>query len=264
MSHLPLSNLRRWIAVGTTGCLGLAGTAHGAIIVNNLTNVAPAGTIGATHNPATAGTPNQFSASSTDLLTGLTPTITYVGPGGVGSTTNESSAGPSAWTNGSITTVYNGAGVTATTAHAAYGAVDGKVGSSDNDTFVTYDLGARFNLSRAEVFIGWNDSGRDDSSFNLLVSADNLTFTMIASYLKGTDNSGAITTPVTNLHSIVDNGGASIASNIRYVQLQFTDADNGYAGLTEVDVFGTTVPEPTSALLVALGGIAALGRRRRA
>ena len=110
---------------------------------------------------------------------------------------------------------------------------------------------------------GWNDSGRDDFSFNLLVSPNGVDFAQIASYGKGSDNTGQITVPITSLHSITDDGAANIASGMQYVQLQITDADNGFAGLVELDVFGTVVPEPASFVLWGLAGLAFAILRKR-
>ena len=255
MSDQHSLNLRHVFALATAGILGLSGTSHGAIVVNNQTDVAPAGTPGAAYNPTT------FASSATDLVNGKTGVVTYTG--GTGSPTTEDAGGIGTWTNGSISTVYGGAGVTNATAHAAYGIVNATVGGSNIDTFVTYDLGGFYDITRVDVFMGWNDSGRDESSFNFLVSLDNITFTPVGGFAKVGDNTGAITTPVTNLHTIVDSGAAPIATGIRYVQLQFTDADNGYAGLAEFDVIGTAVPEPSAIILVGLGGLAAISRRRR-
>ncbi|MCA9239904.1 MAG: hypothetical protein KDA37_06885 [Planctomycetales bacterium] len=256
---------KTWLAAGAAAIMLAmhASSSHAAVIVSNSLNVAPAGgAVHDMHDPSVAGTPDLLTASSTDLIQGLLPVVTYTG--GSGSTTNELSAGESAWTDGSLKTVYGegGSGGDAVD-HAAYGTVTGTVGGADIDTFVTYDLGAKHDLSAIDVYLGWNDSGRDDSSFNALVSADNVTFTQIAAYDKGGDNTGQITVPVTNLHSIVDDGGASIASGVRYVQLQFTDADNGFAGMVELDVFGTQVPEPLAAGLVGLVGLVLAGLRRR-
>ncbi len=191
-----------------------------------------------------------MTASTTDLLAGKIATVTYnLVAGPAGSTTQESSAGAIAWTNGSLVTAYG-------TTHTAYGSVDGRMGGLAIQTFVTFDLGALYDISMVNVFLGWNDSGRDDAAFST-----------VASYSKGGDNTGAITTPVTNLHSIVDTAGGTtaIASGVRYVQLHFTDADNGWAGLAEVDVIGTAaVPEPSALFLAGLGGLAVISRRRRA
>jgi hypothetical protein len=251
------TRLRASLATAAVATLCLAGSATAAITVTSLTDIAPAGVAGASYTPTT------FTASSTDLVQGMTAAVTYTGPGGAGSTTNESSAGVSAWTNGSLTTVYATSGAVNDAAnHAAYGTVGAQTGTAQRFVFVTYDLGSFYNLSQVNVFTGWNDSGRDDSSFNVLVSTDNLTFSTIATYTKGPDNTGAITTPVTNLHSVADDGSASIATGIRFVQIQFTDADNGYAGVSEIDVLGTAVPEAGSTVLGLLGGLLLIRRKR--
>src|SRR5690606_19837978 len=114
------------------------------------------------------------------------------------------------------------------TAHSGYGTVHATDGGFDVDTFVILDLGGLVHLDRIDVFLGWNDSGRDDRSLNHLVSADGIAFTPIAGYGNGPDNTKATATPLTNLHHIADDGGEPIAESIRYVQLRFTDADNAF------------------------------------
>jgi hypothetical protein len=242
------------------GCGVIAGSANAAVVVNVSSNVASGGAPGDVHDPAIAGAPDQFAASNSDLLAGMIPVVSYTG--GSGSTTAESARGATAWTDGLISTIYNGAGVALADAHAAYGVVNGTVGGSNIDTLLSFDLGQWYNLTSVDLYTGWNDSGRDDTSFNLWVSSDNVDFVLVASYLKPGDNTGAFTTPVTNLHRIIDDNGASIAEGIRYLQFQFTDSDNGYAGVVEIDAFGTMIPEPASVLLLALGGLASVVRRR--
>lgn len=256
MSGLYALTVRKVLALSAVGSIGLGTSASGAVLINSFSNIAPAGTAGDPYDASTTGSPI-LTPSSTDLVSGMTATVTYnllAGP--PGSTTQESSSGEVAWTDGSIATVYG-------TGHAGYGSVDGRVGGAALQTYVTFDLGAFYNISQVDVFLGWNDSGRDDSSFNLLASTDNVAFTTIASYTKGPDNTGAITTPVTNLHSITDDGGAAISSGVRYIQFEFTDADNGWAGLAEVDIIGTAVPEPSSLVLLGISSLAAAGFRRR-
>jgi hypothetical protein len=261
-SKLSYFKLRHIVALGASSCLAISSVADAAIVVNSFQNIAPdGGGVHDPHNPSSSGAPDQFSASGSDLAEGLSATVTYTG--GTGTTTNEGSAGESVWTDGSISTVYpeGGPGGDAID-HAAYGTVDGRVGGAALDTLVTYDFGGFYNISQIDVYLGWNDSGRDDSSFNILVSADNIGYSQIGAYTKPADNTGAFTTPVTNLHRVIDDGSANIAEDIRYVQLQFTDADNGFAGLTEVDVMGTAVPEPSVPALFGLAGLLAFIRRR--
>lgn len=265
MSNPLPNNLHHLLTIATAGFLGLAGTATGAVAVTNVTNIAPTGgAAGSVYDPATSGSP-LIAASSTDLVQGMTAIVTYVWSSGQGAdptTTNENSTGTSAWTDGSLVTAYGTGG--GDSSHIAYGTVDARTETYEIQTFVTFDLGAFYDISQVNVILGWNDSGRDDSSFSLYTSADNITFDLVAAYAKPEDNTGDILTPVTNLHSVADDGGADIATSVRYVQIVFTDADNGFAGLAEIDVFGSAVPEPSSILLLGLGSLAALTRRRRA
>lgn len=265
MTHLNSSRLTGMIAASGIAGLALAGTAQAAAVVTTTTNIAPeGGAVHAPYDPATdvSDSGPAMSASGSDLVQGMIATVTYTG--GTGSTTAESSAGESAWTNGSLATVYAEAGSGGDAIdHAAYGTVTATVGGAEIDTFVTFDLGGLFNLSQVDVYTGWNDSGRDDSSFNLLVSADGVTYSSVVSYDKGGDNTGAFSEPITNRHNIIDDGGADLASSVQFVQLHFTDADNGFAGLVEVDVFGQAVPEPGSMALLGLGGLLAMSRRHR-
>lgn len=245
MSKTP-QILGRLRAAGAVGCLVGAPMLHGAVVINHSTEVAPSG--GAVHAPYV---PTTIFGSSTDLIQGLAPTVDP------GDTQYEFSSGAAAWTDGSISTVYNQPSPDGDDVdHASYGTVD-------NNSVVTYDLGGLFNLTQIDVIMGWNDSGRDDSSFNALVSVDGILFTQIASYDKGPDNTSAFSTPVTNLHRIIDDGGAPIAAGVQFVQLQFTDADNLVAGMIELDVMGVAVPEPGSVGLAGLAGLTLLRRRRR-
>ncbi|MBB5353193.1 hypothetical protein HNR46_003447 [Haloferula luteola] len=245
---------------------GLAGivlpAAQAAVSVTSWKDVAPSGSAGNSYDPASSNV--LFTPSSTDLAQGLTAAVAYestTNPGDVGDVFYESAAGPSVWTDGSISTVYATSGMDAAN-HASYGVITGYTGSYVLQTFVTFDLGSVYDLSQIDVYTGWNDSGRDDSSFTILVSSDGLTFDLLGSYAKGSDDTGTYTSPVTNLHSFTDDGGAALATGVQYVQLQFTDADNARAGLVEVDVFAA-VPEPATVGLAGLGLLAGVSRRRR-
>ena len=124
------------LTLGVFATVALATAANAVVIINNSQNIAPAGgAVHAPHNPASSGTPTLLSASSSDLVNGLTGTITYTG--GVGNVMNEQSAGVSAWTNGSLATVYNQTGGDGDAIdHAAYGVVTATVSI---DSFVTFN-----------------------------------------------------------------------------------------------------------------------------
>lgn len=235
--------------------LAIGSAANAAVVVTNVQDVAPAG-----GNPGDPYTPSAFTASSSDLLSGLTPLSV------TGNTTQEGAVGVSTWTNGSIATLYAkqpNTGQNLIDNHVPYGTVTANPGTGAT-TQVVYDLGGLYNLSSADVFAGWNDSGRDLFSFTLEASADNVNYSTIGSFAKNGDNTGAITTPVTTKIDLVDDGGAAIANGARYVRLTVNDADNGYAGMVEFDVNGTPAPEPGSLAVLGLGAVMMMRRRRKA
>lgn len=244
-------NARNILAIGIASGFGAVTSASAAISLSNSVNIGTPGLADHTaHDPASAGGPDFLSASGSDLAEGLAATVT-----GNNVTTFEASLGAAAWTNGALATVYpiNGNAGDAID-HAAYGAVT-------TGTVITLDLGATFDLSKIDVYTGWGDNGRDDASFDLLVSADNITYVTLGSYAKVDQATSA---PITALHSFTDDGGADIGTGIQYVRLNVTASDNGRAGIVEIDVFETvTVPEPGSVALLALCGFAAIARRRR-
>ncbi|MCA9236924.1 MAG: PEP-CTERM sorting domain-containing protein [Planctomycetales bacterium] len=229
------------------------GLAHAAVIVTTTRNVAPdGGAVHQTYDPAVdvSGSGPVMTASSTDLAQGLAATYD-------GDAVYEFSTGVSAWTNGSLATVYNESGPAGdVTDHAAYGSVT-------NNTNATFDLGGLANISKVDVYAGWNDSGRDDFGFDLQVSVDGVSYSTLANFPDPANDTGQITVPITTLHSITDDGAADIATGVRYVRLHINGADNGAAGIVEVDVFGARVPEPSTFGLAGLALLACAKLRRR-
>jgi hypothetical protein len=255
-----MSMTRKCLVSCLAGAAMLAAVAssQGAVVVTLTTDRAPAGGSGP-YTPA-------FTLPSNNLVAGQIATLSYYNANTSMATTGdngtaESCRGPAAWTDGSLATTY--ATGTAAVDHAAYGDVDGYSGNFSELTYVTFNLGGLYNLTSADIYQGWNDSGRDSFSFTLQASADGITYTNVGTYTKGPDDTGVYTTPVTNDVNIADNAGGYIASGVEYVRLYVTDADNGYAGLAEVSISGTSVPEPTSLGLLSLGGLALLRRRSR-
>ncbi len=249
------TNLRTLLAAAALGSVSLAGLSQGAVTATIIeTDIAPF--LDPNPGSSQAYTP-ALTASSIDLIQGLLPS--HESHPGI-HPNYEFARGAGAWTDGSLATTYR-VGIPApspeneaedTVAHHAYGSVG--IGS-----LVQYDLGGIFDLTYIDVFMGWNDGGRDQSSFRVWVSGDGVDFTEIADYQKSGNNdpSGR---PVTHQVRIIDDGGAFIAEGVRYVEFRVYDADNSHAGIAEIDIFG--VPEPGTAVLGLLGGLFLLRRKR--
>jgi hypothetical protein len=223
-----------------------AAPSQAALVVGPaMTDIAPAG--GAAAQPYT---PNLPAPSSTDLLQGLTPT-SYFHPTVNLSEANfreESSGGTPALTNGSISTTYGGADNAII--HAAYATSGGGV--------ITYTLPNPSDINQFVIYSGWNDGGRDEMNVTVGVSGDGSVFSDLFTATANTAGS----TPITHRVSVVDDAGAALARNVRFVRYSFNGTENGYSGYVEMDVIGTVVPEPGSLSILGLAGAALLRRRR--
>ena len=232
------------------GTLALATSAQAAVMVTTETDLASSGPAHLTaYTPTfTAGGP-----SGSDLLEGLSAISS-------GDFQKEGSAGLSALTDGSVQTYYHTThlndAVDYLTTHSAY--ATGDDGGAGAGQEAVYDLGATIDLAEIVIYGGWNDGGRDQQNVDVLVSADNISFTSLGATLGGNGNSNS--GPISHRNSITDDGG-TLASGVRYIKLDFGNVENNYTGYTEVDVFA--VPEPTTTALLGLGGLALILRRRK-
>jgi hypothetical protein len=230
----------------------LACTVHAAVVKTIETDKAPAGPFaGDPYNPPFANGP-----SATDLLNGALPSASS----GDAGFQLETSKGLAALTDGSVATFYGTQ--TAASNHTAY-ATAGNGGGAG--TTATYDLGGKYNLSSIVIFGGWNDAGRDEQNYDLQTSTDGVNFVTLASTgsvnpgIQGTD-----TTPVSTRIAFTEDALANLASGVSHIRVNFLPVENGYTGYTEIDVFGTLIPEPGTMVLAGLAalGLAALRRRR--
>ena len=245
--------------------LGVAIPADAAVTIESYQNIAPDVFIRhppspPEHDPSTAGSPHLLAASSTDLVEGQLARVAYIFGENVPAvyaapTTSEFAGGEATWTDGSIVTFHAHFSSPDWVIHAPYGVVSGRLPPYQAETLVTFDLQEVYDLSQIDVYLGWVDAGRDDSSFNVLVSNDDINYTQISAHLRGPENTFDYDTAITNLFRTIDNGeGPTTIATARYVQLHFYDADNSYAGLVEVDIFGSrAVPEPSGIFLAGIG-----------
>ena len=183
-----------------------------------------------------------YAVSSTDLLNGLTPVAQS------GNFNEEGCLGTPALTNGTYSDF--------TVASFASGD-----GSGNNGKFVTYLFSTTVNVSSVNVYGGWGNNGRDAISYSLEFSTNGgATFgSAIPSGLFNpvtTDN-----IPSATKVSLSDDAG-NLATGVNAIRINFLASENGFSGYSEIDVIGA-IPEPSSLFLMGLGGLAAMGIRRR-
>ena len=66
-----------------------------------------------------------------------------------------------------------------------------------------------------------------------------------------------------NTRSMMRDADGELATGVAAVRISFNDVTFGFAGYREMDVFGTPVPEPSTATFAACGAALLLRRRRR-
>jgi hypothetical protein len=218
-------------------------------------------------------TDNQFGASpfvptytpsATDLLNGLLPSAQ------AGNFSQEFAAGTAVLTNGLFGPISrepanpgNPAGdQAAQTARNANFATGGNTGG----TSVTYTLPAPANLTGITVYGGWQDSGRDQQAYSIsyATAANPGTFVPLTGATVDFNPGGVPgTTPSATRVTFTDNAGL-LAGNVAALRFDFNATENGYAGYTEIDAFGTAVPEPATLGLIGIATLGTLRRRRRA
>lgn len=208
-------------------------SADAILQITDESDVAPAG--GAVHDPFqpvfTGG-----SVSSTDVLEGLLPIAS------TGNFTQESSAGPVALTEGTNNSVYPQGGLGGDDIdHAAFATIGGSAGG----TSLTYGLGGIYDLQEIVMYGGWGDGGRDAQKYDIFTSDDGSNFSLLASYDGGDGLAG--TEPIGWRVDFVDSLAANIAEDVTHLRFDFPAVENGFTGLSEIDVFGVQQNVPGDA-----------------
>jgi len=124
------------------------------------------------------------------------------------------------------------------------------------------NLGQGYDLTGISTYAGW-DAFRGGQSYTVAYSTVfNLsTFIDIATVYD--DFHGPF---LGNTEAKIASSGSPLATNVSTIRFTFNGGlSQGFAGYRELDVFGssTSVPEPTSALLMTAGAISLLARRQR-
>jgi hypothetical protein len=143
---------------------------------------------------------------------------------------------------------------------------DGVDGNVIGNSELTFDLGSKQEVGAVKI---WNyheygnsawQNDRGLQNIELYQSDDGITYTKVGDYTLGEQLNMDLSVD----HTVLDLFGEGV--NAQYLQIRATDNYGGaYYGLGEVRFFGaSTIPEPsTVALLLGVGGLALLLRRRR-
>ncbi len=193
--------------------------------------------------------------SSTDLLTGIA---------GTGGTWNANGATPAGLNDGLAGGDYDADGLTSLT-----GAAWAKDGVASTRTFVigAGANGLGFNITSIQSVAAWSGAGFANQKYNVYVRPLNGAFTLLT-LVEYQPFTAGLTDGGSSKVNVSQNDGTNIlASGIDAIRFDFQDtiSDNGGGVvMREIDVFGasTPVPEPSSLVIAAMGGLALLRRRR--
>ncbi len=121
-----------------------------------------------------------------------------------------------------------------------------------------YDIGA------INFYFGHWGTGRDTiTDFDIeyqTVGSSTWTTIVNGGSVDVEDTSGS-TTVNWGVVNVVDNSGAALATGVASIRITINSAENNWVTANEVDIIA--IPEPSSLLLLGLGGLCMLGHRRR-
>ena len=234
--------------------LAVAPGASAAVLVTTNAETAPA--------PGQPSFTPSYLVSSSDLLNGMLPA------NAPGVFDVELGGGLPVLTDGTYGTITQPGGAP-DRSHAAFATVGGGGGTG---AFIVYELDTAaaplgYDISRIDMYGGWNDSGRDQQLFAVgyTTLASGGTFIDLAT-ANFNPTVPANTQSATRV-SVTDDAGGVLASGVNRLLFQFDPTgqpENGYVGYAEIDVIGApTVPEPATGMVLCAGAAGLLARRRR-
>jgi hypothetical protein len=210
-------------------------------------------------NNGTDNLPNPYTASSTDLLNGLTPIST-------GNFNQEGTGGVPVLTDGQVPATVSR--VQPNPTGFQYGSF--ATGGNTGGTQLIYTLTGAQDIGSITVLGGWQDGGRDEQSFSILyaLASSPLVFIPLVTVdYNPTDSTPVATPPTGNTHptltkiTFTDTTGV-LASNVSKIRFDFNATENGYSGYSEIDVV-RAVPEPSAVALLSFAVVGLAARRRR-
>lgn len=149
---------------------------------------------------------------------------------------------------------------------------DGNIysGSTLTYTFDTIASPGGYVIDEINFFTGWRGSNGDRhrmANFNVhyatVASPTDFSNVIITGGSGGlfTQNAGDGGS-TTGRYGVVDDGSAALATGVAAIRISFVTVQNGHIGMSEIDILGSAIPEPSTALLGGLGLLALLRRRR--
>jgi hypothetical protein len=117
-------------------------------------------------------------------------------------------------------------------------------------------------LTGVTVYGGWQDSGRDQQSYSILYATAIAPTTFLPLTTVDFNPPGSNGQPQVTRVTITDDTGL-LAADVSAIRFNFNSTENGYSGYSEIDVFGTPIPEPGTFGLLGLAAAGVLGFRRR-
>ena len=233
LSNLQLTDSGSY-SLEASNISGAALTSSSVFVVNPVPAPDANGVIAAPANQVgTAPFATTWTINTNSLIASQLPTS--VGPNG--RFTREGAIGAPNLTDGTFGTV--GGGITTT-------ATAGNGNNGCNGAIYTLGAGTSsgYTITNITVYAGWNDGGRDQQAYTLRYSTMDAPDAFIDLTVVNYNPTVPGGTPTADRVTITSSIGGPLATNVARVQFDWSSpgTENGYAGYTEIGLFGSPSP----------------------